>query len=286
MSSFVVLKPGLLTTIQDLGRPEGIAQGIPWGGVMDRTSARLANALVANPVNAAVIEIMQIGPVIQFEGSGKFAITGAALSPSLNGHSIENNKCYSFGNDDVLSFGKPEIGTFASLAIQGSIDVPYVLGSKSTYLYAKIGGWQGRALQKDDRIAVKPSVEINTDVTDLPQQDFKKVLRIMKGPEFEMFTASEIARFLNKPFTVGAQSNRMGFRLENNKIVDRKLEEIISSGTLRGVVQITPSGTPVVLMADSPTVGGYPRIAIVVDEDVDRLAQIKPMEEVFFELSL
>lgn len=276
------LKGGMLTTVQDLGRPDGALMGMPYGGVMDRTSFRLSNHIVGNPENSAVFEITMIGPTIKFIDGGYVAICGADITPNINGFDVKNNLRYKVCSGDVLSFGRLKQGCRAYLAIQGVINVPIYLGSRSTYMYSQKGGYKGRALKKGDIIEVLPLVyqaciekTILDDVFEIDK------LIVTKGPEFQMFSQEDIDVILTNEFQILKDSNRMGCRLSGGEKLDPS-KDMISSGTVRGTIQVSNSGELLVLMADSPTTGGYPRIAVLLDKFVDVLAQKQIGDKVTF----
>lgn len=276
------LKGGMLTTIQDLGRPDGALIGMPYSGVMDRTSFRLANQIVGNPENTAVLEITVIGPKIKFFDQGFIAISGADISPKINGFDIQNNSLYKVNTGDVLSFGQLKIGCRAYLAVQGVLDVPLYLGSKSTYLYSKKGGYEGRALEKGDVLDVQPLLFISQYSNKIVFDDFKSnQFKISKGPEFDMFSLDDIDVLLKNKFQILGSSNRMGFRLSGDKKIEPS-KDIISSGVVRGTMQVSNSGELIVLMADAPVTGGYPRIAVLSDLSIDALAQKQIGDKISF----
>ena len=288
MASIEILAGGLFTTVQDLGRPSGSLGGFPWGGVMDRRSAKYANSLISNSSVTALLEITLIGPKIRFEDNRSIAITGADLSPSINNRRIYNDTLITINKGDVLSFGKTNSGCRAYLAINGGINVPLVLGSTSTYTYAKMGGYKGRNLMKGDVLNLHA----------VSNNSFKKIEKLsstriisqpciipcLYGPEYDLFSNELKEQLENTIFKINAQSNRMGYRLDLEQPMTHKVPEIISSGTVRGTIQLPTSGNPIVLMADSPTTGGYPRIANCTEEGTDLLAQCKPGDSIIFQM--
>lgn len=277
-----VINGGLFTTIQDLGRPDGGAYGVPWSGYMDRNSAIRANRIIGNRDSSALLEATLIGPKLLFKASSELVITGANLSPQINNQSISNDVVYTVQANDILSFGNCVEGCRAYIAISGTIDIPLIFGSKSTYTYAQIGGVKGRPIQKGDTLKYHHSIQYGVKSTVLPPTSFSKIIKVLQGPEFTFFEADEIEVFTNQKFTISNDSNRMGYRLLGSPIITRKLSSILSSGTVRGTIQVPNSGLPIVLMADSPTTGGYPRIANCTEKSLDQLAQVKPGEEISF----
>ena len=288
MAGIEILAGGLFTTVQDLGRPSGSLVGFPWGGVMDRRSAKYANSLVGNSSVTALLEITLVGPKIRFEDNRTIAITGADLSPSINNKRIYNDSVITVSKGDVLSFGKTNSGCRAYLAISGGINVPLILGSSSTYIYASIGGYKGRNLKKGDILILH---RFNNDSSNKRERlsstrtiSSPCIIPCLCGPEYDLFSNELKEQLENTIFNINPQSNRMGYRLDLEKPMHHTIPEIISSGTVRGTIQLPTSGNPIVLMADSPTTGGYPRIANCTEEGTDLLAQCKPGDSIIFQM--
>lgn len=279
-----VLKSGLFTTIQDSGRLGYEQYGIPQNGFLDVASAELANQLVGNKKNTALIEITGIGPQLKFDSACTIAITGADLSPTLNHRFVKNNYPITVKPHDVLSFGKLKSGFRVYLAIAGKIEVPEVYKSKSTNTLAEFGGYKGRALDKGDILEVTLNTKVEKPDFSQPLTNsyLPNIIQIEQGPEYDWFTFQEIAKFMQQKFTVTNESNRMGYRLDGNWLEHKKLGSVISSGNIPGVIQITPSLQPIVLLNDAGTTGGYPRIAICTQKGIDRLAQLKPNDSLEF----
>lgn len=280
-----VIKPGLFTTIQDVGRFGFEAQGIPQSGFLDHVSATNANALVGNNNNEAVLEITGTGPTLEFDGNGVIAICGALMSPALNNRAAASDKAIKVAKGDQLRFGCLKVGYRAYVAIQGVVNVREVYGSKSTNVLAAFGGFNGRALQKGDEVEVLETEDVLDAVAVQEKVDFsakRVVLKLAPGPEMDRFTFKELSAFMSAVFTVSKDSNRMGIRLEGEWLKGRVLETIISSGNIPGVIQITPSFQPIVLLNDSGTTGGYPRIAVCNQNSVSQLAQLKPGDSLEF----
>ena len=287
MARLHFLKQGLQTTIQDLGRYGMQDLGIPINGAMDKASSKLANHLVGNLVNSPVLEITLIGPKIQFEGQCQIAITGANLSADLNGKPLTQFETININHGDLVSFGKPISGCRAYLAINGKWEIRNWLGSYSASANNTDQTTPESIIEKDQILEIITGQEqpiISTLESKRPSLSIKAPIKVYPGPEFEVFSAIEKHSFLNDEFMIGQDSNRMGYRLKEALREYTKREEIISSGVVPGTIQITNSGQPIILMADAQTTGGYPRIANVAKNDLNRLAQFKPGDKVRFEL--
>ena len=287
----IIEQPGLLTTIQDLGRNGFKKDGIIRSGAMDSIAHRVANLLVQNDEREPTIEITLYGPTIRFMEDTVISLCGGDLSPSLNERAMEMNRPIRVHNGDILTFGQPRTGCRAYLAVHGGIKIKKVMGSYSTYLRAEIGGFNGRALQKGDQLELKRK-DINLDIksqkwssgmiTITPMK--VREVRVLKGRHFEMFSKRSQDHFLEGFFKVSAQSDRMGYRMEGTSLELAKLEEIISEAVTVGTIQVPANGQPIILMADSQTIGGYPKIAEVISVDIPVVAQAKPGDEIQFKL--
>lgn len=289
MADARIINPGLMTTIQDLGRFGFQQYGIPVSGAMDKYSLELANILVGNNRDAAGLEITLTGPTIEFGSSMAIAITGADISPMLNGNSVDMYKTVFVHPGDVLSFGGIKSGSRAYLAMEGGIDVPSVMGSKSTYLKAGIGGLGGKKLLAGDTLkAVSVTREVPIGIRKIPDNLIPRYhseisVRVILGPEDTRFTSKGVSAFLENEYTVTNQSDRMGLRLQGPKIEHINGPDILSSGISLGTIQVAGDGQPIVLMADRQTTGGYTRIASVISVDITYLAQAKPGERIRFQ---
>ncbi|ALI98705.1 5-oxoprolinase subunit C family protein [Rufibacter tibetensis] len=291
-----VEKPGMLTTVQDLGRNGFQKQGMVVSGAMDAFALRLANLLVGNTEGEAALEITLVGPNLRFQEDCLIAMTGANLSPKLNGNPVPINRPIFVKKGVVLEFGAPVKGARAYLAVAGGFDVPRVMGSASTYLRAGIGGWQGRALQKGDELPVKGmSLEQLHfwQQKSLGEESFlaskwgissnlltayaeNPTVRVMPGPEYNLFSENAHETFWQDEFKVSTASDRMGYRLEGPTLPLQEPVEFLSSAVTFGTVQVPSNGNPIILMADRQTTGGYPRIGQVASVDLPMLAQVKP----------
>lgn len=287
MTTFHFLKTGLQTLIQDQGRIGYQSYGVPVSGVMDQQAATLANQLVGNPTNHPVLEITLLGPTIQVEGDCQIAITGADLSPEINRQAIPLYTTIAVKDGDTLSFGAIKNGCRAYLAIGGNWQIPKWLDSYSALPYSGKAATPNSLIEKGTTLPVetRPSIPIQ-NIKKEAQPIYPKTLRVrvLPGPEFEAFSSYTIAYFFSRGYQLTNDSNRMGYRLNANLIDFKPEREVISSGIIPGTIQITSAGQPVILMADAQTVGGYYRIANVISEDLDKLAQLKPGDEVWFSL--
>lgn len=276
----VVLSSGALTTVQDLGRVGYQRLGIAESGSMDTFSAVLANRLVGNPDASAVLEITLIGPKLNFLGPTWCSLTGADLSPKLDGAPLDTGSNFLADEGQVLSFGRCRKGLRTYLAVRGGFDVPLILGSRSTYLYAAFGGYRGRALKKGDTLGALGqdwTEECRLDrlpaALHLPEDGFRE-LRVVIGPHEDRFTAEGLRTFQSETYEVTPDSNRMGYRLDGPRIAHVDSPVVVSEATPLGAVQIPGEGKPVILLRERGTTGGYTKIACVIRCNVDLLAQI------------
>lgn len=298
--TITVLKPGLLSSFQDLGRFGHQHLGVPVSGVMDGRAHRLANMLAGNPDHEATLEITLVGPVLQFNAAGCMALSGAQLSPQLNGEPIPNNRPITVRAGDILTFGSRVTGLRAYLAWHGGFALDPVLGSNSTYIRGRLGGFQGRALEKNDTL--KLNVELDPVRLDAAQQQLWQLkvympailgglprdsVRVMRGPQTTLFTALSIRNFLECDYRISTDSERMGYRLGGPELSLETPVQLLSEATSFGSVQVPPDGNPIILMADRQTTGGYAKIAHVATIDLPMVAQAMPGEILrFTEISL
>lgn len=281
-----VIHPGLLTTFQDLGRRGYQRFGVPIGGAMDTLSVELANYLVGNEANEGVLELTLSGMKLYFHQAATIAITGANLTPFMNEMPVPMGKAIRMEQGSLLSFAKVVEGCRGYVAVAGGYNIPPVLNSVSTYLRASLGGFEGRALRKGDYLALK------NDSAKVPGDDFKirteewwsrSRVRIVEGPEAKWFTDKQLTTFVQTAFSVSPHSDRMGYRLEGNAWHLEKFADMLSEPVTKGTIQVPADGTPILLMADCQTTGGYPRIAQVIQADISVVAQKKPGESIQFE---
>lgn len=287
MTTFHFQKAGIQTLIQDRGRIGYQSYGVPVSGVMDKKSATLANELVGNDSDTPVLEIALLGPTIKVSGNCQIAITGADLSPKVNGKTIPTYETINLKDGDVLKFGGAKSGCRAYLAIRGEWQLDKWLESYSALPYSGDEATPQSYIQKDRVLAIQTANRIPKKIVPLERRPhFSTTLkvRVLPGPEFETFSNYTIGYFFSKTHQLTKESNRMGYRLKTILADFKPQKEVISAGIIPGTIQITSAGQPVILMQDAQTVGGYYRIANVITEDLDKLAQLKPGDKVGFSL--
>ena len=276
-----ILQPGLHTLIQDAGRPHYRSYGMPLSGVLDTDAYRLANWLVGNTKQEAVLEITLKGPVLKFHSAAVIGITGADLQPLLNGKPVPTNQTLSVPKDAVLQFGKCISGCRTYLSFSGGLCLPKIMGSTSTYAEAKVGGISGAPLQKGDSIPLgNPQFFQLRKVPSRLHCKATKTLavRVLPGPENTLFDKKSLVSFETSEYTITTASNRMGYRMEGSVLQTFQPVHLLSSGIVPGTIQVPANGQPIVLLADAQTTGGYSRIANVISADLPFLAQQKPGE--------
>ena len=284
-----VIKPGWFTTVQDLGRYGSQQYGMPVSGVMDRFAAVVGNRVVGNPDHAAVLECTLKGPELLFQRNTIIAITGADLSPAIDDNSIPLWERVSIQRGSRLRFGTQRSGSRAYVAIAGGINVPAILGSRSTHYSSATGGVHGRPLKAGDLLSAGKPAKSNTRFVKkrLPDQlrpcyGLSITLRIVPGPQQDYFSEDALATLTGSSYTVAPQSDRMGYRLTGPKLVRAGSDQFISDGTAMGALQIPPDGQPILLMADRQTTGGYPKIGVVISADLPLAAQLMPGDAIRF----
>ncbi|HVZ63559.1 MAG TPA: biotin-dependent carboxyltransferase family protein [Lacunisphaera sp.] len=300
-----VRKPGLLTTVQDLGRPGYQRYGIVVGGALDRLAARTANLIVGNDDNAAVLEMAQTGPELTFARETLVAWCGGDFDARVGNEPLPPDRAVRVDAGETVTFGFARAGLRAWLAVAGGIDEPIVLGSRSTYRRAGVGGHRGRALAEGDELQVFPAGEraglvlaslrgqrrrtttwtVRPDT--LGQPAAAGVVRAVRGPEWDWFGPEAQHVFFAATWQATREADRMGVRLDGPALALVKPREMISAAVNAGVVQVPPAGRPIVLLPSRQSIGGYPRIAAVAATDVRQFAQLRPGDPVRFqEISL
>lgn len=286
--SITILNPGLLTTVQDFGRIGYQQFGVPVSGVVDPRAMSIANILVDNPEDEAVLECTMLGPQIRFNAPNAIAITGGDLGPTIDNQPIPNYAAIRVEAGQVLRFAGLRSGCRAYIAFAGGLDIAPVMGSRSTYMKAKIGGVEGRKLQKDDVIKFrKPNPDLrglnirHISPEFVPRLEYK--IRVVLGPQDDMFTEHGIETFLSESYVVTPEFDRMGCRLDG-EIIEHKGEsgDIISDGIAFGAIQVPTAGKPIIMLSDRQTTGGYTKIANVISADFRILAQLKAGDRVRF----
>ena len=296
-----VLKPGLLTTVQDLGRPGYQQYGIVVGGALDTFAARVANLVVGNEENDAVLEMAQTGPDLQFTQDTLVAWTGGDLEAKIGGQPLPRDRAVRVVAGEIISFGVARSGLRAWLAIAGGIDVPLVMGSRTTYRRAGLGGHKGRPLVADDELKTLPARERPVAVLAALAASGKRAtawsvrpetmgkpapagaVRAMTGPEWDWFTDDAQRDFFAADWEATREADRMGVRLQGPPLALVKPREMISSAVNAGVVQVPSAGQPIVLLPSRQSVGGYPRLVAVATVDLGRFTQLRPGAKVRFE---
>jgi antagonist of KipI len=281
---FKVMKAGLQTTVQDLGRHGFREFGVSPSGAMDPYSLQMGNLLVGNDLGEAGLEATIIGPVLMALHDVSIAICGGNLTPKIDEQEIPLWKSIVIKKGQILAFGGLKEGTRTYISIAGGIDVPFVLTSKSTYLTGEFGGFKGRALKDGDTLYGYPFTRRNRflDTKFKPNYMNPLTVRVTAGPHNDKFTSIGLETFLNEEYVISPQSNRMGYQLIGPKIEHSSRADIISDAIPLGGIQVPASGQPIILMAEHQTTGGYSRIGTVISVDIPRLAQAKPGTKVRF----
>lgn len=279
IGTLLIVKPGLLTTIQDLGRVGYQALGVPVSGPMDAFSHRLANALVGNDETAATLEATLIGPEIGVDADTVMAVAGADFELWCDGAAVPTGVSFPVMRGQRLRFGRLRQGARAYLAVAGGILVPATLGSRATHLVSGMGGLEGRALRTADRLPIATGVAAGPSRRSpgltLPTSG-RALLRVLPGPQAEWFEADALRLFANATFRVSPRSDRMGYRLEGPPLVRAHEGELISEPVGMGAIQVPAAGEPILLMADRQTSGGYPKVAHVITADLPVAGQLAP----------
>ncbi|WP_159886437.1 5-oxoprolinase subunit C family protein [Paenibacillus puerhi] len=300
--SLQVMRPGMLTTVQDLGRTGKQRYGVVVGGAMDPVSLRIANLLVGNEEGEAALEITVIGPTLAVRDDLVLACCGGDLSPTIDGQPLPQWRPVLVRKGSVIKFGACRYGSRAYLAVAGGLDVPLILGSRSTYVRGGLGGFEGRALAAGDvlnlrapgelscrlagsmakRLGAEESFACSPWYVDPPVslhllgRGEPVVVRAMRGADFNSLKEDSRERFFAQIFQLSTQSDRMGYRLHGSPLEQEEKTERLSEAVSRGTVQLPPEGQPILLMADRQTTGGYPRIAHVASVDIPLLSQLQP----------
>lgn len=297
-----ILQPGMFTTVQDLGRVGHQRFGVPVSGVMDRWALRIANMVVGNAPGDAGLETTLTGPTIAFDEETLIALAGADLGAFVGEVHVRPRHPARVPAGGTLSFRGGAEGCRGVIAVAGGIAVPLVLGSRSTYVRAGFGGFEGRALRKGDILpAGVPSAWARRTMAALqradgvaavaswgvgpslrPRYSPAPVVRLLAGTHAEHLTRESREGLFSEPFRVSPQSDRMGYRLEGPPLALREPLELLSEGTTFGTMQLPPGGSPIVLMADAQTTGGYPRIGEIASVDLPLMAQLRPGDQVRF----
>ena len=282
-----ILKGGLLTTVQDSGRTGYQSQGFGVSGVMDMRSFKLANLLLDNPENEAVLEFTLIGPTLEFTAETIISITGGDFQPMINSKSVPMYTAIYVNKGDILEFQGARTGTRGYIAFSCYLSIPVVMGSRSTNLKCSIGGFKGRRLKTGDYISFRikrrylPYFLSRTLELDEFNRE-EETLRVIMGPQDNHFAKQGIKTFLNSEYKVTNDFDRMGCRLEGPFIAHKESADIISDGIALGSIQVPSHGKPIILLADRQTTGGYTKIATVASIDLPKLVQRKTDHKIRF----
>jgi antagonist of KipI len=294
----IVRRAGFLTSVQDLGRAGYRHAGVSLGGALDGFGLRVANLLVGNHESAAGLEITFGALQLRFTDERTVAWCGGEFDVEIGAVSLPAGHAARLRPDEELKFGKPQIGCRSWLAISGGVDVPAVLGSRSTDLRAQFGGMEGRALRDGDELLLKNFRQSQTAATEristwtapnewVSPASRKPTLRFVRGMDWNRFTASTLQRFTTEAFAVSADSDRMGVRLDGPELERADNPDLISEAVAPGTIQVPPGGKPILLLGDCQTIGGYPKIAHVITVDLGIAAQLRAGDVVrFSEVSL
>ncbi|MBN2568740.1 MAG: biotin-dependent carboxyltransferase [Deltaproteobacteria bacterium] len=288
MDAFLVNTPGSYTTVQDTGRFGYQKMGIPVSGVLDSLAGSVANLLVGNPEEKAVLEITVTGPRLTFLREIDVALTGAEMGATLNSQPVNCWKSFRVSPGDILKIQQVKSGCRAYMAISGGIEVPEVLGSRSTYVGGTLGGYHGRPLKKGDILCCSEGTLLDVPrclpSALIPRYLSKILLRAIPGPQDDFFHEEGLATFFQSEFTIGTSANRMGYRLQGPSIRQKENmpASIISDPSISGSVQIPADGQPIILLVEQ-TMGGYTKIATVISTDIPKVAQAIPGNVIRFE---
>ncbi|MDO4260575.1 MAG: biotin-dependent carboxyltransferase family protein [Eubacteriales bacterium] len=292
--SLEIINGGALTTVQDLGRFGYMDKGFQVSGAVDEDSMRLANLLVGNEQTEAVLEATVMGPTVRFDGPAVIALTGANMTPKLNGAAAPMDQAVAVQAGDVLTCGFAVSGCRGYVAFAGGLAIEPVLGSRSTNLKCALGGFKGRALKTGDRL------DLRREISSLPHMEKRKadplagsfrtpadpdrtpVLRVVQGPQSEYFTEKGLQTLTQSVYAVTSDSNRMACKLSGEAVEFADGGDIISDGITTGSIQVSSGGMPMVMLADHQTTGGYAKIGTVISVDIPAIGQRKPGEKVRF----
>lgn len=298
-----VLKPGALSTLQDLGRVGYQRFGVVVGGAMDPWSHRMANLLVGNDEDEATLEITLMGPSLRLDANMLIAICGADLAPRIGDAAVPMGRPVLVRAGSQIDFGRRQTGARSYMAVRGGYQVARVMDSKSTYVRGAFGGFDGRALRKGDEIATAadahdgyakleralrqgtaPFATVAAALVKPHADSALQIVRVTAGQQWDAFTEEAQTQFVEGTFHIGTQSDRMGYRMEGQTLKLRAPLEMISEAVAFGTIQVPPDGDAIVLMADRQTTGGYPKIATVISVDLPLLAQMMPHQALGFTL--
>jgi antagonist of KipI len=280
-----VIQPGLLTTVQDLGRYRYSHLGISSGGAADRLAMRIANLLVGNPENAATLEMTLTGGTLEFDEGSIVALAGGVCDCRIAGKTAPTWQAVGVSAGEVLLCGGLKTGARLYLAVQGGFDTRPIMGSASTSLAGNFGGIEGRGLRKDDLLGVRKGSHSRVRTLKpgiLDALYSRGPIRVTRGAQHDWFDAEAFDTLLCSSYTVSEESNRSGLRLQGEPIPSRVGTQLLTEGVSLGAIQVPHNGQPIILFVDQQTTGGYPKIANVISADMHRVGQLRPREPVRF----
>lgn len=280
-----VIKPGLFTTVQDLGRYGFAHLGISPAGAADALSLRVANLLVGNDENAPALEMALLGATLMFEESLTVAITGARCECKLGPDTVPANQAVEVPPGSILQCGSTTDGARCYLAVQGGFEVPLVMGSASTDVRGRFGGFEGRRLQKGDVLRIGKLQKVQPrrlQAEGIERLWLSGPVRVTEGAQCDWFSPDAHAKFLGTAYLVSEQSDRAGLRLQGEAVSPHVRTQLLTDGIPLGAIQVPQNGQPIILFVDQQTTGGYPKIANVIAADMHRVGQLRPRDEVQF----
>ncbi len=277
-----IIRAGLQSSVQDAGRIGFRHIGVSRGGALDLPALRIGNLLVGNTQGEAALEIVLGQFTLEFESDTWFALTGAGSHAELDGSPVWTGWRLLARAGQRLTLGVPQRGMRSYLAVAGGIDVPEVMGSKSTHFVGGFGGYAGRKLADGDRLKVGAERKEFTQPQGVRQLLWGNRIRAIPGPEYHQFSAASRENFWRQPWHLSTESDRMGYRLHGQPLERQETRELYSHGLMPGVIQVPHNGLPIVLMNDAQTTGGYPRIATIIEADRYHLAQMRLGEPIHF----
>jgi biotin-dependent carboxylase-like uncharacterized protein len=287
MSTILVQSPGLFTTVQDLGREGFGAIGVSPSGAADAISLRIGNRLVENPKTAAGLEMTLVGGTFQFPEGAVFALAGSDFGATLDDVPVRLWTSVQARPGQTLQVGPTRGGARCYLCVHGAILVQTLMGSASSHVLSGLGGWQGRALRKGDRLPVgEPGVrfhERTIAASAIERLSPRRVLRVTQGPQSDLFPEPSHRLLCEATYRVKEESNRVGIRLEGPPIPASSDGEMITEGVSLGAIQVPPGGRPIIVFVEQQTTGGYPKIANIISADFHSLGQLRPRDEIRFE---
>lgn len=283
--SINIIQPGLFTTVQDGGRLMMAHLGVPRSGFMDKKSAQLANTMVGNDPNQGLLEITWSGIEFTIDVACSVALAGAEFDCLVNGEIVNTDAVIQLRSGDYFKMAHLNCGVRAYLAVAGGFDIPLIGGSQSTLTVAKVGGFKGRSIQVGDCLPLKkPHI-----VQKRSKPNWQKlktpsivVVRAKPGPEVDLFDSLTIQRAFGQAYQLSNECNRQGFRLQSEALIYPNGFSMQSSGLIPGSLQVIPNGQTILAMADAQTTGGYPRILVVNQDELHKLAQVRPNQHVYF----